>query len=219
MNPTRTPALWEASIQSSDEAILPPGVEQETWDAELFERLSSYPFEDDHEFAHGLSIILGHPEMPASKAEIDRDDNVTLQAKCFYFSRLDLSTEYLEAIALTMTILLSWFRKEKLPTPVNIGNYQLWLQARPTAAEAAGPINQQQLNSVVSEDRANAPLKQAEPAYPSSFAHIVELITTGKPIPGIQQIPDTILAGQDTPSARSRRRKPWELESGEHIGR
>ncbi|RAH48553.1 DUF5572 domain-containing protein, partial [Aspergillus brunneoviolaceus CBS 621.78] len=164
-------------------------VEQETWDAELFERLSSYPFEDDHEFAHGLSIILGHPEMPASKAEIDRDDNVTLQAKCFYFSR-----------------------KEKLPTPVNVGNYQLWLQARPTAAEAAGPTNQQQLNSVVSEDSANAPLKQAEPAYPSSFAHIVELITTGKPIPGIQQIPDTILAGQDTPSARSRRRKPWELE-------
>ncbi|RAH63863.1 DUF5572 domain-containing protein [Aspergillus aculeatinus CBS 121060] len=196
MNPTRTPALWEASIQSSDEAISPPGVEQETWDAELFERLSSYPFEDDHEFAHGLSIILGHPEIPASKAEIDRDDDVMLQAKCFYFSR-----------------------KEKLPTPVNVGKYQLWLQARPTAAEAAGPINQQQLNSVVSEDRANARLKQAEPAYPSSFAHIVELITTGQPIPGIQQIPDTILAGQDTPSARSRRRKPWELESGEHIGR
>ncbi|OJJ95562.1 hypothetical protein ASPACDRAFT_36236 [Aspergillus aculeatus ATCC 16872] len=196
MNPTRTPALWEASIQSSDEAILPPGVGQETWDAELFERLSSYPFEDDHEFAHGLSIILGHPEIPASKAEIVRDDDVTLQAKCFYFSR-----------------------KEKLPTPVNVGNYQLWLQARPTAAEAAGPINQQQLNSVVSEDRANARLKQAEPAYPSSFAHIVELITTGQPIPGIQQIPDTILAGQDTPSARSRRRKPWELESGKHVGR
>ncbi|KAI5291358.1 hypothetical protein KEM54_005211, partial [Ascosphaera aggregata] len=32
---------------------------------------------------------------------------------------------------------------------------------------------------------------QEPPAYPSSFAHIVELITTGQPVPGIQEIPST----------------------------
>jgi guanyl-specific ribonuclease Sa len=58
--------------------------------------------------------------------------------------------------------------------------------------------------------QASAPVQ--EPAYPSSFAHIVELITTGQPIPGIQQIPDTILAGYDTPSTKPKRRKPWEKE-------
>lgn len=57
--------------------------------------------------------------------------------------------------------------------------------------------------------------KASEPAYPSSFAHIVELITTGQPIPGIQQIPDTVLAGHETPSKVTRRRKPWETDCKE----
>jgi len=51
---------------------------------------------------------------------------------------------------------------------------------------------------------------QSEPTYPSSFARIVELITTGQPVPGIQQIPDTVLEGHETPSAVAGRRKPWE---------
>jgi hypothetical protein len=58
--------------------------------------------------------------------------------------------------------------------------------------------------------------KQApEPAYPSSFAHIVELITTGQPVPGIQQIPDIVLAGHEAPSRVTRRRKPWEEDDRE----
>lgn len=57
--------------------------------------------------------------------------------------------------------------------------------------------------------------KTSEPAYPSSFAHIVELITTGQPIPGIQQIPDTVLTGHETLSRVTRRRKPWEKDDKE----
>ena len=48
--------------------------------------------------------------------------------------------------------------------------------------------------------------------YPTSFAHIVELITSGKPIPGIKDIPGTILSGQGTESKRERRKKPWESQ-------
>lgn len=53
----------------------------------LFEQLKSYPFNRDAEFAKGLAIILGHPETPASDAEVSREDDIVLQAKCFYFSR------------------------------------------------------------------------------------------------------------------------------------
>lgn len=53
----------------------------------LFHRLNSYPFHTDPEFAKGLSIILGHPETPATDAEVNRSDDLVLQAKCFYFSR------------------------------------------------------------------------------------------------------------------------------------
>ncbi|KAK9374077.1 uncharacterized protein V1513DRAFT_447190 [Lipomyces chichibuensis] len=46
--------------------------------------------------------------------------------------------------------------------------------------------------------------------YPSSFAHIVELITSGKEVPGIKQIPN-ILLGETASSRpeRPQRRKPW----------
>ena len=51
--------------------------------------------------------------------------------------------------------------------------------------------------------------EQAAP-YPLSFNHIVDLITSGKPIPGIKEIPDTILDGQASHTTQTKRKKPWE---------
>ena len=67
--------------------------------------------------------------------------------------------------------------------------------------------------TVASTQTSNMP----EPTYPTSFAHIVELITTGQPIPGIQEIPDTVLEGHDISSERPRRRKPWEKDVEETV--
>lgn len=60
-----------------------------------------------------------------------------------------------------------------------------------------------------------APANSSEPAapYPTTFAHIVDLITSGKPVPGIKEIPPTILTGQGTEPAKARRKKPWEKEA------
>ena len=68
--------------------------------------------------------------------------------------------------------------------------------------EGNGSISESSGQSTVGSDVA-AP-------YPSSFNHIVELITSGAPIPGIKEIPDTILEGQASEPTRSVRRKPWE---------
>jgi hypothetical protein len=59
-----------------------------------------------------------------------------------------------------------------------------------------------------------------EPAvpYPTSFAHIVELLSSGQPIPGIKDIPDTILTGQGSTAAQSKRKKPWEKDQTETNG-
>lgn len=46
--------------------------------------------------------------------------------------------------------------------------------------------------------------------YPTSFAHIVELITTGQPVPGVKEIPNTVLTGQGTQPVQTKRKKPWE---------
>lgn len=63
-----------------------------------------------------------------------------------------------------------------------------------------------------------APADASEPPapYPTSFAHIVELITSGQPVPGIKEIPSTVLTGQGTEPVKQRRKKPWEKDdSGE----
>ena len=59
-----------------------------------------------------------------------------------------------------------------------------------------------------------APANPSEPPapYPTTFAHIVELITTGQPIPGIKEIPNTVLEGQGTAAEKPKRRKPWEKD-------
>jgi hypothetical protein len=49
---------------------------------------------------------------------------------------------------------------------------------------------------------------------PASFAEICELIAEGKPIPGIKDIPDTVLEGQSTVSQAAKRTKPWEKAGG-----
>ena len=41
---------------------------------------------------------------------------------------------------------------------------------------------------------------------------MVELITTGQPIPGIKEIPDTVLEGQASRSTPVKRKKPWEKD-------
>lgn len=54
--------------------------------------------------------------------------------------------------------------------------------------------------------------EQPQAPYPSSFSEIVKLITSGQPIPGIKDVPPTILEGQGTTSSKTTRRKPWEKE-------
>lgn len=57
----------------------------------------------------------------------------------------------------------------------------------------------------------------ANPSYPTSFADIVALINSGAPIPGIMEIPDTVLADKATQPVASKRRKPWEKEEEPKI--
>lgn len=52
----------------------------------------------------------------------------------------------------------------------------------------------------------------AEPEYSSNYQELVELILAGKEIPGIKQIPDTVLEGQSSAHVSEVRKKPWEIK-------
>jgi hypothetical protein len=65
---------------------------------------------------------------------------------------------------------------------------------------------------------ADLPTPEKGAPYPPTFAEIVELITTGAPIPGIKDIPPTLLTSQATEPKASKRRKPWEKELPSEVG-
>lgn len=52
--------------------------------------------------------------------------------------------------------------------------------------------------------------EDGEPPYSSNYQNLVELIMTGKPVPGIKEIPDTVLRDQGSVSHEQQRKKPWE---------
>ena len=66
---------------------------------------------------------------------------------------------------------------------------------------------------------ASTSTSSAEPPapYPVSFSQIVELITTGQPIPGIKEVPDVLLEGQASHPVSAKRKKPWEKDVPENV--
>ena len=96
------------------------------------------------------------------------------------------------------------FCTRKFKTPVNFEAYQTWLQSQHDTTS--------QPQSAASTEVAHPPsIGDAPP--PASFAEICALIAEGKPIPGIKDIPDTILEGQGTEAQAPRRKKPWEKDA------
>lgn len=100
-------------------------------------------------------------------------------------------------------------RNRPPPTPPTTNGVQASLQ------DSLGPASTDTAGGIMP-----APGNPSEPPapYPTSFAQIVELITSGQPIPGIKEIPPTILTGQGTQPAQARRKKPWEKEEAATSG-
>lgn len=168
--------------------------------------LYTYPFDQDPEYLSGLSAILGHPDTPPTQEELTSNPELILQARCFYFAR-----------------------RNHLP-PIDPVDYQRWLSensssiatatdtagerqdgiskgSQPSAATAEQPIPTNTVTSGSAEP-------QQPPPYPTSFAAIVDLITRNVPVPGIEDIPDTVLEhGSSKVDHMPRRRKPWESAS------
>lgn len=163
--------------------VTPPAPE-----TSVFEQIESYPFSTDQEFQSGLSTILS--SNPTQDPEL-----LTLRARCFYFAR-------------------------KHHISVDFESYKKWRseQNLHLATVNRVPVPETQTNGIAEEPgKTNVnPVQEKpdEPAapYPSSFSQIVDLITKGEPIPGIKEIPDTLLVGQESLTATAKRRKPWEKD-------
>jgi hypothetical protein len=157
----------------------------------LFRSLDEYPWDSDPEFQGGLSAILGSVQDPQQVAHL------TLRAKCYYYAR-------------------------KAGTSVDFDGYKAWTEQRRNGGRENGYENDDEItavsNLIASSNITASTVGDAEAGAsglpeapkPASFAEICDLIAEGKPIPGIKDIPDTVLEGQKSTSQAERRRKPWE---------
>ncbi|KAF2818563.1 hypothetical protein CC86DRAFT_375762 [Ophiobolus disseminans] len=159
---------------------------------DIYSALERYNWDDDIEFQSGLSAILGTNSTPEQAAEL------ALRARCFYYAR-------------------------KFNINIDFDGYKAYRGARgrpPPTPPTNGTPAQVPASDEASGGVMSAPADANEPPapYPTSFAHIVELITSGQPVPGIKEIPSTILTGQGTEPAKARRKKPWEKDEVGAVG-
>ncbi|KAL8872628.1 MAG: hypothetical protein Q9174_001768 [Haloplaca sp. 1 TL-2023] len=161
----------------------------------IYQRLESYPFDSDLEFQSGLSAIL-------SSNQTQDPSLLALRARCFYFARKHNTSIDFEAYK-------RWRLSQNLP-PVTVSDLSRPLEA--TGSTKSAPED----NSIpaTNDFEQNAQSEQEPQApYPTSFSQIVDLITKGEPIPGIKDIPDTLLTGQESVAATAKRKKPWEIDN------
>jgi hypothetical protein len=96
----------------------------------------------------------------------------------------------------------------KYGTNVDFDAYKAW---RAQKAISNGLTATPETNG--SADAASVPSNEPEPGPKLSYQEIVDLIQSGKPVPGIKEIPNTVLAGQGTNASKSTRKKPWEKDT------
>ena len=182
------------------------GVSNSMLQEELFEKLDDYPWYSDEEFQSGLRAILGPNPNPAQEKPL------TLRARCFYYARQAIGLCHRQKHKAN-----SLDRKYNIQIDFNA--YQDW-HARQGSSENMSVKDGmfQETTSVASKsldepEPSASNLSETPSAYPLSFNRIVELITTGQAVPGIKEIPDTVLEGQASQAVQSVRKKPWELRN------
>ena len=152
----------------------------------LYHQLDEYPWDEDREFQGGLRAILGSVQDP------EQVEHLTLRAKCYYYARQAGAAVDFDGYKQWVETQRGIARPNGIPSSLNSQPPTLSGQSAEISSESAGGLN-------------DAP-------KPASFAEICEMIAEGKPIPGIKEIPDTILEGQASDNSTQVRKKPWEKD-------
>ncbi|KAF9404627.1 hypothetical protein BGZ94_004041 [Podila epigama] len=90
-------------------------------------------------------------------------------------------------------------------------NYQQYLAWRTAGGSSATREKTEETQAEPpSISECEAPSDSNNPSYPKSFQEICELIASGKPIPGIRQIPNNLAEGTPSAPKLAPKPKPWE---------
>jgi len=145
----------------------------------------------------GLTAILGPNPSPSQLHDL------TLRARCFYLSR-------------------------KKSIPIDFDGYKAYLASKSTLTPDSTIIpnstHEPKFEPQTTATMTNEIIPHHEPGveqktapYPPTFAQIVALITSNSPIPGIKEIPPTVLTDYHSEPVLPKRRKPWEKNVPEEV--
>ncbi|KAF4984671.1 hypothetical protein FZEAL_187 [Fusarium zealandicum] len=177
-------------------------------DNAVFTAFDTYPWKKDKMFMSGLYAILGEPGQQNPQASLV---DMAIHARVFYYA-------------------------QRIGVNIDFGAYKEWLANNPDhhppdvlpdeyrrrdEANASSPpaLDWQQAApkaDLYVDRKATAAKSGAEdqPNYPMGFAEMIKLLQEGKPVPGIRQIPNTIVRDPSVKpvGARVVPRKPWERD-------
>ncbi|OAA59438.1 hypothetical protein ISF_06373 [Cordyceps fumosorosea ARSEF 2679] len=163
--------------------------------------------------ASGLHAILGDPNSPNQQGS---PTDMAIHARIFYYTqRVGVSIDFAAYQA--------WLAAHPDHTPPGIlpPEYLGGGTATASATASAAPVLDWQKAAPKTElyvDRTAAAAAAAaaaagdQPSYPMAFAEMIKLLQEGKEVPGIRQIPNTIIRDPAVKpvGARTVPRKPWE---------
>ncbi|KAG0260228.1 hypothetical protein BG011_002059 [Mortierella polycephala] len=167
---------------------------------QIFEKFENYDFNNDATFQTGLKSIVGNHQQKSEKEQHEAIQN----AKFFYFSRFVQNFDYNQYQA--------W--RAQNAAAANDGSSAEGSKNQGTDGSTSQASNDNTTHSSVAvEDTSVA--SSSDPAYPKSFQEICELIASGKPIPGIRQIPNNLAEGTPSEAKLAPKPKPWEKKATE----
>lgn len=147
----------------------------------------NYDWESFEEFQQGLSEILdNHLE-----ALRDQDASVTSIPAAERQQLVDQAK--------------SFFFCTKTGHILNLDEYYAWKRSNHSKI--------QEITHEEDEGSTSVSANSEEAPYSTNYQQLVELIVSGKPVPGIKTIPDTVLAEQKSQSTAAARPKPWAKKS------
>ncbi|CCF37956.1 hypothetical protein CH063_01804 [Colletotrichum higginsianum] len=195
----------------------------------MFKAFDTYPWNRDKAFMSGLEAILGDPNTENPQGS---PSDLAIHARVFYYAqRIGVTIDfarYKDWLArrpdyTPPDILPEEYKSTNLTSKLN--NLSTGKDKDEPAADPAAPEPAPSWQSAAPKadlyvernpaSQADGPGQGGdEPAYPIGFAQMLEMIQKGIPIPGIRQIPDTVVRDASVKpfGKRAAPRKPWEKD-------
>ncbi|CAO3571001.1 unnamed protein product [Mortierella alpina] len=168
----------------------------------VFEKFEGYDFESDATFQNGLKSIVNGIQ---DKSEREQQEAIQ-NAKYFYFSRFVQNFDHDQYQAWHSQRLAASGSTSESSGTTREGN-----EGQQGQVNTSDTLNTANTTNVAATTSATTSAS-ADPSYPKSFQEICELIATGKPIPGIRQIPNNLAEGTPSEAKLAPKLKPWEAK-------